>query len=242
MKVLQDILDSVETAPLRAVSLGIRSCMVESRVCGVSTTLDRSCCVADGKEPFDPGQYDDAKELAQHVLSDDLFRASVGMAALNSLLPHPAAGYSKGKGQNLILEKGRGKKVAVIGHFPFVDKYIDDFKNLLVFEKKPKPGDLPDSEIPNRLPEAEVVALTATTLINHSFDEVIRYCSPSSYVIMLGPSTPLSPVLFDYGINALSGSIVTDIEQTRKDVSLARPFRMMQGLTYINLFASGEDV
>ena len=241
MKILRQILDTTSHTPIRTIAFGLRSCLVESRVCGVATTLDRSCCIKNGEKNLDPDDYTDAKDLAQQVFSNDLFRASVGMAALNSLLPHPSGNFTDGKGQHLLLEKGQDKKVAVIGHFPFVDKYSDKFKSLMVFEKKPKPGDLKDTEIPARLPEAEIIALTATTLFNHSFKDVMKHRASNSYVIMLGPSTPLSPVLFDFGVNALSGSIVCDIEQTKKDISFARPFRDMKGLRYINLFASGKD-
>jgi len=44
---------------------------------------------------------------------------------------------------------------------------------------------------------------------------------------VLGPSTPLSPVLFDYGVDLLCGSIVTDIEPVLRAVRQGANFRQV---------------
>ncbi|MFO8011204.1 MAG: DUF364 domain-containing protein [Dehalococcoidia bacterium] len=43
------------------------------------------------------------------------------------------------------------------------------------------------------MPRADVVAITSTSLINHTFEDLIQLCDANALVIMLGPSTPLSP-------------------------------------------------
>jgi len=48
--------------------------------------------------------------------------------------------------------------------------------------------------------------------------------------MMLGPSTPLSPVLFDYGLDALSGSIVVDRDQLLTCISQGANFRQVRGV------------
>ncbi|MCK4264233.1 MAG: hypothetical protein KAX27_04745, partial [Candidatus Aminicenantes bacterium] len=48
--------------------------------------------------------------------------------------------------------------------------------------------------------------------------------------MMLGPSTPLSPVLFDYGFDALSGSIVVDRNQVLNCISQGANFRQVRGV------------
>jgi uncharacterized protein (DUF4213/DUF364 family) len=44
-------------------------------------------------------------------------------------------------------------------------------------------------------------------------------------VLVLGPSTPLSPVLFDHGAHLLSGSVVEDIESVLRAVAQGANFR-----------------
>jgi uncharacterized protein (DUF4213/DUF364 family) len=63
------------------------------------------------------------------------------------------------------LEKLRGKRVAVIGHFRDLER-IAAVCHLSILERRPEPGDLPDTACEFVLPEQEVVIMTATTLIN----------------------------------------------------------------------------
>ncbi len=45
--------------------------------------------------------------------------------------------------------------------------------------------------------------------------------------MLLGPSTPLSPLLFDYGIRLLSGALVEEIEPVLAAVSQGANFRQV---------------
>jgi uncharacterized protein (DUF4213/DUF364 family) len=55
-----------------------------------------------------------------------------------------------------------------------------------------------------------VVVITATTLINKTFESLVSLCKIKTKVMVFGPSTPLSPILFDYGVDLLCGTIVID--------------------------------
>ncbi len=68
------------------------------------------------------------------------------------------------------------------------------------------------------LPQADVVAITGTTLINHTIDELLAFCSTQALIGLLGPSTPLSSLLFDYGIDVLCGASVEIINPVLKVV------------------------
>ena len=59
----------------------------------------------------------------------------------------------------------RGKKVAVVGRFPDLDAF-NDVCRLIVLERNPGEGDLPDPACEYVLPEQDFVFITATTIIN----------------------------------------------------------------------------
>jgi uncharacterized protein len=181
-----------------------------------------------------PGARGSAKELAQTLLSDDPLRATIGLACMNSLLPLPPQGeVQHAKAQDLILAYGTGKKVAIIGHFPFVDKIRPEFSSFWVLEKSPRRGDLPAEEAERILPNAEVIAISATTLANGTLADILSLCSPSAKKIMLGPSTPLSPVLFACGIDIIAGGVVEDRNLVKQGILAGLPFKQLKGYRYV---------
>jgi hypothetical protein len=64
-------------------------------------------------------------------------------------------------------------------------------------------------------------------MTNRTLERLLDYCPPEALVILLGPSTPLSPVLFDFGVDLLSGAVVTNIEAVLQAVSQGANFRQV---------------
>ncbi|MEM5774162.1 MAG: DUF364 domain-containing protein [Anaerolineaceae bacterium] len=151
-----------------------------------------------------------ARELAGLAASESHTEASIGLAAINALLPRNPERYLEREASDWLIEQGAGKNVAMIGHFHFIEELRAQVQNLWVLELDPRPGDFHASEAPRILPQADVVAITATTLINHTFEALMRLCRPDARVMILGPSTPLAPVLFDHGVEVLAGTLVED--------------------------------
>ena len=77
-----------------------------------------------------------------------------------------------------------------------------------MIEQHPTGDDHPAEAAAGLIPQADVVALTASALINHTLDDLLALCSPEALVLILGPSTPLSPVLFHHGATTIAGSRV----------------------------------
>ncbi len=150
------------------------------------------------------------EELVNLANSESYTEVSIGLAAINALLPVDPTTWMELNAEDYILKNAADKNVAIIGHFPFIEKIKPQLKNLWVLELNPQDGDYPAEMAPEILPQADVVAITATTLINHTFEGLAALCLPQTKVILLGPSTPLSPVLFDRGVDLLCGTIVTD--------------------------------
>ncbi len=64
-----------------------------------------------------------ARELAQHALSERMPLSSLGMAALNALLPDPPeADLVDINAEDVIARYGAGKSVVLIGSFPFIPR------------------------------------------------------------------------------------------------------------------------
>jgi len=103
-------------------------------------------------------------------------------------------------------------------------------RNLWIMEKKPGAGYISENEGYQLLPEADVVAITGSSLINHTFELIMANCRPSSFKIMLGPSTPLSPILFDYGLDAIGGALVEDESGVLLEIEQGAAFRKLKGV------------
>lgn len=156
--------------------------------------------------------------LAELVKSWNPFEATLGLAAINSVLnaPEPGAGtYAR----SLAVEKQtnpfdylkdemRGKRVAVVGHFPNLEELAGSC-HLSVLERHPRAGEFPDPACEYLLPHQDFVFITATTLVNKTLPRLLEL-SHRAYVVLVGPSTPLTPLMFRHGIHLLAGTVVVD--------------------------------
>jgi uncharacterized protein (DUF4213/DUF364 family) len=168
-------------------------------------------------------------ELCDYANSDCLLQASVGMAAINSALEVDLNKCQNINAAEVLYEKGEDKKVVVVGHFPFVNKLRKLTKKLWVVERKPQSGDIPASEAKRVIPQADVIAITGTALINGTMGELLSWCPKKSIVMVLGATTPLSPVWFDYGVDLVSGTRVIDPKLILRLVSEGIVFKQIQG-------------
>ena len=168
-----------------------------------------------------------ASELAAYLRSGHPTRRSLGLATVNALLPTPPRFDADQNAEDAILQLGAGKRVALIGHFPFVPRLREQLDRLDVLDQNPKAGDLPPDAAPEVLPRADVVAITSMTIHNGTLESLLALCRPEAQVMLLGPSTPLSPVLFRYGVDLLAGSVVEDIDGVMRAVAQGGNFRQV---------------
>ncbi|MFH1830288.1 MAG: DUF364 domain-containing protein [Pseudomonadota bacterium] len=240
MNVLRDILNTVTVdATVTDVRICLRATMVVSQHLGLSYTFPLGMC--EGRA--DPHKTVNncgsltgmsAMQLARYALSDDWTEASVGVAAINSLITPDPKQITSINGVDILLERAAGAKVAMVGHFPFSDKIKEVAKELCILELRPDKGDLDASEASRVIPKVDVVIVTGTTLINHTFENIAEMAK-KSYMMLLGPTTILSPVLFDYGADAICGVRVVDPALTIRHLSEGGSFRRIQGTEQIAL-------
>ena len=162
------------------------------------------------------------RELTQMAYSESILEASIGMAAINSLLEVDEESCLELNAADLIVEKGNGKRVVIVGHFPFLPRVREKAKELWVIEMNPQEGDLEESHAETLIPLADVVAITGTALTNHTIEHLLTLCRPAAFVILLGDTAPLSSVLFEYSVDAVSGTKVINPELALKCVARGR--------------------
>jgi uncharacterized protein (DUF4213/DUF364 family) len=238
MKILDDLISGLngETG-VKDIRQGIFYTGVLTRHCGLAATLFREALLQKSPLVKIPGSYMEKSplELAQMAHSESLPEAAIGMATINSLLDIDEERCLEVNARELIAEKGAGKRVAIIGHFPFIPNIRKIVKELWAIEKHPREGDFTEQDAEHLIPKAQVVAITGTSLTNHTFESLIKLCDSKAYVIVLGGSTPLSPTLFDHGVNAISGTKVEDPELTLRCLSQGATFRQIKGIRLLTM-------
>lgn len=172
----------------------------------------------------------DSSDLCGLSRSASPTEVAVGMAAINALLPRDPTSWVDINAADVLAERGRNLPVALIGHFPFVDWLRERIPVLWVLELDPQPGDLPASAAAEILPQAGIVAMTSVTLLNHTFDGLMALRRPDAQVMLLGPTTPLTPLLFEHGVHLVSGSVVEDVDAVLQGVSQGAGFRQLHRL------------
>ncbi|MGB5923700.1 MAG: DUF364 domain-containing protein [Syntrophobacteria bacterium] len=233
MEILQELLESLKIdLPVTAGVVGSHLIAVASQRLGLAAHLhsqgQSDVVVSEQGVGTLIGRR--ARDLAYWVLEDHWVRAGIGMAALNSVLEIDYQALLEVNAKQIIAERAIGKNLMVVGHFPFIGQLRSKVRNLWVMEKEPRSGDLSEEEGYQALAGADVVAITASCLINHTFDRIMANCKPGSFKIMLGPSTPLSTILLDCGLDVIGGALVEEESVVLRMVENGAAFRQLKGV------------
>lgn len=181
------------------------------------------------------------KELAEYSKSWNMLEASLGLAAINSafnnssqimdITGEPMLEPDNPEKHNAfkVLEPNmKGKKVAVIGHFPKIEN-LKKICELSILERDPQPGDYPDSACEYLLPEQDFVFITGTALTNKTMPRLIQL-SRKAEIVLVGPSVPVSKILFNYGVKLIASFVVIEQQLIWKAVQEGKK---------MNIFKSG---
>jgi uncharacterized protein len=157
-------------------------------------------------------------ELASWISDWEPYKATVGMAAINSSLnaqdlPAGITLLTPPDSGNLavfehFLPQLKDKKVVVIGRYPGIERYAEQV-NLSIVERQPIENDYPDPACEFLLPDADWVFLTASSIPNKTFPRLAELAQHAKTVLM-GPTVPWLPELHEFGIDYLAGIEVVD--------------------------------
>ena len=175
------------------------------------------------------------KKVAAQAKSWNMEEATMGMAAINAwdnqqsrleasgifVADRKDVSIEERKKKNPMNDPGqlRGKKVALIGHFRNVEQKLEGLTDLYILERKPGEGDYPDSACEYLLPEMDVIYSTGMTLINKTLKRLLELKAKDAQFTLMGPTSTLSPVLFDYGVDHIASFVVTDPDLVRDVIS-----------------------
>jgi len=229
--------------PVRDVCIGLHWVLVtlDDGRCGMASTLPFNAHRPHAHERVENAgalHTLTAHALAGLARSEIGPETSVGWAAINALMaPAEEKEWVDLNARDWLLEHGQGRRVALIGHFPFVEELREALETFWVLELEPGPDDLPASAAPEVFPQADVVALSSMTLINGTFDELAALWRPDARVMLVGPSTPLTPLLFDANVDVLAGTLIVDQDAVRNGVSQAASYQQIAGTRRVALAA-----
>jgi len=229
MALIEDLIAAAGNtgAAVREIVTGPDWIMVTAAGSGVAARIFPAHGDAAGRKPCEPSTSDTTAAVAGKYLnrplddllglasSSDPLKASLGVAALNSAF---SAGAPAARPRSSGIPRAGGKTVATIGEFAFIEdlkRIADRVITLDAGRNGPGPdagsGGIAPGQAPDEvqagdqaLATADIAIIRGSTLITGTLESWLartRHC----YTVVYGPSTPLSPLLFEYGANQLVG-------------------------------------
>lgn len=151
---------------------------------------------------------------------NNLYRA-IGLATANALVD-ASSEPAQDREATTYFNLQPGEKVAMVGLFsPLVERIRATGAVLTVIEKNPdRINVLSPEEKQKALKDCDVAIVTATTLLNNTFEETIHFLGKPRITALMGPSTPLAPEIFqDTPVTQLGGVVVADADRILQIIS-----------------------
>ncbi len=159
------------------------------------------------------------------IFKDNILKKALGIATLNAvsascwdlMLEKP---YSFELGRDVFddIEVDSTQKAVVVGALvPVIRKLISASVDFHILELDPttlKPHEMPyfieASRAAEFVPEADLLAITGTTIINNTLPDLLAMAKPGAQIIVTGPTVSMLPdAYFDRGVTSVGGILVT---------------------------------
>jgi uncharacterized protein len=171
------------------------------------------CCPSSAMAMPFPGKLAGrrAADVAREALSGHGIRRAVGIAAVNALAdccwqrrPHPDVELQHGVDAFDATDIRHGDNVVVVGAFvPFLKELKRRGQAFLVLEQDPStlkadelPFFRPAEQAAEILPNADVVLITGSTLVNNTLEHLLALTRPDARVTVVGPTVGMLPDAF----------------------------------------------
>ncbi len=164
-----------------------------------------------------------AADLLKYLVTGkNSLEIGIGLATANALIELPSSDAGDDREATTFLNLQKGIKVVMVGLFaPLVARIRASGAELRIIERNPARMEiLNDAAQNDALKSCDVAILTATTLLNNTFEETINKLGAPRAVLLMGPSTPLTPEIFrNTPVTHLGGAVVADSKRVMKIIS-----------------------
>jgi uncharacterized protein len=194
----------------------------------IKTIPEAVCCPSSAMAMPFPGKLKGrpARDVMQEAFSGHGIRRGVGIAAVNALAelcwekrPHPLVELRRGVDAFAANVFAPDDRTVVVGAFvPFLKELKRRGQPFLVLEKDPDtlkaeemPFYRPAETAREVVPQADVLLITGTTLLNDTLEELLSWARPEARVTVVGPTVGALPDAFlKRGADILGGIKITD--------------------------------
>lgn len=217
-KALGSTLEEIKIEDVR-IGIAYTGVLLSENSGGMACTLlhEFSGCPAMGFSVTLKGKK--ADQIVELAFSKNPLEAAVGVATVNALsqilLNREPEKYQVSSDDILELIRPEDR-VSMVGYFaPLVPKILKITEKLTVLEKKDikasKVRILPSEKAEEVLPNSDVIIISASTLVNGTFDTLLALRGKAREVVLLGPSAPLCPSpFFERGVTAVMGTMIIE--------------------------------
>lgn len=172
--------------------------------------------------------HGEAAALIEQLDSDDAALNALALGGFNAMSQHvmARAGYSPVSSVEKSKDIIEPTLIGMVGFFrPMIARLLEQGHQLLVLEKNPAKVEIqPGVELttdPADLLSCDRILCTASTLINGTLNEILRYKKPSAHFSLIGPSgSGLPDILFQQGVDDVGGVLIQDLTALRESLEL----------------------
>jgi uncharacterized protein (DUF4213/DUF364 family) len=206
---------AVERAVIGLFFTGVKLTTGHAGACAtpIKSIPEAVCCPSSAMAMPFPGKMrgKPARDAIKEAFSDHGIRRGVGIAAVNALAelcwerrPHPLVELRRGVDAFDANAFQPDDQTVVVGAFvPFLKELKRRKQPFLVLEKDPdtlKPEELPfyrPAEMAREVvPQADVLLVTGTTLLNDTLEDLLSWAKPAARVTVVGPTVGFLPDAF----------------------------------------------
>jgi uncharacterized protein (DUF4213/DUF364 family) len=153
------------------------------------------------------------KEVVESGFADpEVVHRAAAMACLNAGI-HTPKRPQYGDAILHMSERIKQEPSCFIGRFDTGVKWRAKGYPVTIVELKPREGDIHWNDADRPLREAAIVFITGLTLLNGTFRAVVERTPNADVRVLVGPTVPVSPRLFDHGVQVIGGTTVCDADQ-----------------------------
>ncbi|WP_022671064.1 DUF364 domain-containing protein [Hippea alviniae] len=154
--------------------------------------------------------------LLEKIFSYNLLDSTLALATANAIINSKEI---KDENIDIVSIITKSDKVVMVGYFsPLIEPIKSRAGQFVVCDRTPREESLPDYAEYFELKDADIVILTATSIINKTIDNLLEMIKKAKVIAIMGPSTPMSCSIFNRNIY-LMGSIITDIPKAKEIIS-----------------------